>query len=64
MRSEFVSSLCIAEKLGFLSAMERASVKADDSSSVDYKRTDSYKAATQQEVCKLGRGVFNTNITF
>lgn len=44
--------------------MERASVKVDDSSSVDYKRTDSYKAATQQEVCKLGRGVFDTNITF
>lgn len=61
MRSEFVSSLCIAEKLGFLSAMEGTPLKECVTASVDYNRSD--KAAVQQEVCKLGRGEFKT-ITF
>lgn len=47
---ELVSSLCVAEKLGFLSAMEVAPVKG---TGVD--RSDS---TIQEEICRFGRGEF------
>jgi len=62
LRSEFVSSLCIAEKLGFLSAMEEGTQLTEHvTASVD--TSGSYKVAVRQEVCRFGRGEFK-NITF